>query len=207
MMGGGGQAVDAAQDSRKYAGAFQISAEGISGAKPEQLEAAIYEVIDDLQKTPVPEEELQKVKNQLRVNAIRFMDYMSGMGILFFLGQNAAMGDWTETNNGPKKNDLVTAADVQRVANTYFAKNQRNVLLIDAKAESAAGGAGAEDPQFVQAVQMVKSMKDSARLEQMIGMFSMQLDNVKDPKEKSQMEKLLKVANDHLKELKAAKDK
>ena len=207
MGGGGGQAVDAAQDSRKYAGAFQMSAEGISGAKPEQLEAAIYEVIEDLQKNPVPDDELQKVKNQLRVKAIRFMDYMSGMGILFFLGGNAAMGDWTEANNGPKKNDLVTAADVQRVANTYFAKNQRNVLLINTKAESAAGGEQGEDPQFAQAVQMIKSMKDPARLEQMIGMFSMQLDKVEDPKDKAQMEKLLKIANEHLKELKATKDK
>jgi hypothetical protein len=207
MGGGGGQAVDAAQDSRKYAGAFEISAEGISGTKPEQLEAAIYEVIDDLQKNPVPDDELQKVKNQLRVQGIRSIDFMSGIGILFVLGQNAALGDWMETNNGPKKNDLVTAADIQRVANTYFAKNQRNVLLISPKAESAAGGEEGEDPQFAQAVQMIKSLKDPARLEKMIGMFSMQLDGVKDPKDKAQMEKLLKIANDHLKELNAAKDK
>jgi predicted Zn-dependent peptidase len=207
MGGGGGQAVDASQDSRKYAGAFQISAEGISGAKPEQLEAAIYEVIEDLQKNPVPEDELQKVKNQLRVQSIRSIDFMSGMGILFVLGQNAAMGDWTETNNGPKKSDLVTAADIQRVANTYFAKNQRNVLLVSTKAESVTGAESAEDPQFAQAVQMIKSIKDPARLEQMIGMFSMQMDKVEDPKDKAQMEKLLKIANDYLKELKAAKDK
>jgi len=207
MFGGSGLAVDAAQDSRKYAGSFQMSAEGISGAKPEQLEAAIYEVIDDLQKNPVPEDELQKVKNQLRVKSIRSIDFMSGMGILFFLGDNAAKGDWSEANNGPKMCDLVTAADIQRMANTYFAKNQRNVLLINTKADSAAAGEGGEDPQFAQAVQMVKSMKDPARLEKMIGMFSTQMDNVKDPKEKSQMEKLLKIANDQLKELKAAKDK
>ncbi|TFH63934.1 MAG: insulinase family protein [Candidatus Zixiibacteriota bacterium] len=207
MMGGGGQAVDAGQDSRKYAGAFEISAEGVSGTKPEQLEAAIYEVIEDLQKNPVPADELQKVKNQLRVQSIRAIDFMSGMGILFVLGQNAALGDWTETNNGPKMDDLVTAADIQRVANTYFAKNQRNVLLIDTKAESAAGGEQGEDPQLAQAVQMIKSVKDPARLEKMIVMFSMQLDNVKDPNEKSQMEKLLKIANEHLKEPKAAKDK
>jgi predicted Zn-dependent peptidase len=208
MMGGGDAlAIDASQDSRKYAGAFSLSAEGISGVKPEQLEAAIYEVIDDLQKNPVSAEELQKAKNQIRMSNIRFMDYMSGIGILFVLGDNAAKGDWTETNKGPQKIDLVTAADVQRVANTYFAKNQRNVLLIDTKAGSTAGGEGDEDPQFAQAVQMVKSMTDPVRLEKMIGMFSMQLDNVKDPKDKAQMEKLLKIANDQLKELKAAKDK
>jgi len=203
MFGGSDLAVDAAQDSRKYAGAFQISAEGVSGVRAEQLEQAVYEVIEDLQNNPVGEEELQKVKNQLRMQTIRFMDLMSGLGILFYLGQNAALGDWTEANNNPRMCDLVTAEDVQRVANQYFAGDQRNVLIINTKA-GPEGEGGGEDPQFAQAVQMIKSINDAARLEQMIGMFSMRLDQVQDPEEKAQMEKLLNVANEHLKELKAA---
>jgi len=205
MFGGGGLEVGASQDSRKYAGAFQVTAEGISGVRAEQLEEAMYEVIEDLKKTPVTEEELQKVKNQLRVQKIRSLDMMSGIGTLFYLGQNAALGDWTETNNNPAKCDLVTAADVQRVANKYFARDQRNVMIINTKAaaegETAGGG---EDPRFTQAVQMIKSMTDSARLEQMIGMFSARMDQVEEPEQKAQMEKLLKLANDRLKELKAA---
>ncbi len=204
MFGGSGLGVSATQDSKKYAGAFQISAEGISGVRAEQLEEAMYEVIQDLKNSPVPERELQKVKNQLRVQKIRFMDIMSGIGILFYLGQNAAMGDWTESNNDPKMCDLVTAEDVQRVANKYFTSDQCNVLVINTKASPEGEGEGAEDPQFAQAVQMIKSMTDVARLEQMIGMFSMGMDKVEDPKEKEQMEKLLKIANEHLKELKAA---
>jgi len=206
MMPGGGLSVAASQESKKYAGAFQINAEGISGVKAEQLEAAIYEVIEDLKNNPVPEEELQKVKNQLRVQNIRFMDIMSGLGIMFLLGQNAGMGDWTEVNNNPKMCDLVTAVDVHRVANKYFANDQRNVLIINSKAgpESDEGG---EDPQFAQMVQMVKSIKDPARLEQMIGMVSMQLDQVEDPEQKKSMEEMLKIANEHLKQLKAAEEK
>jgi predicted Zn-dependent peptidase len=204
MFRGDNLAVDASQDSRKYAGAFQISAEGVSGVRPGQLEDAIYEVMDDLKKNPVPADELQKVKNQLRVQNIRFMDIMSGIGILFYLGQNAALGDWTEANNNPKKCDLVTAEDVQRVANEYFADDQRNVLLINTKGGPEMAQEGGEDPQFTQAVQMIKSVTDAARLEQMIGMFSMRMDQIEDPQEKAQMEKLLKIANDHLKELKAA---
>ena len=208
MFGGSDMGVNAGQDSRKYAGAFQISAEGISGVKAEQLEAAIYEVIDDLKTNPVPEPELQKVKNQLRVQAIRSMDIMSGIGILFYLGQMAALGDWAEANNSPAKRDLVTADDVKRVANTYFASDQRNVLIINSKAAPAAeGGAAAEDPQFAQAVAMIKSMTNTAQLEQMIGMVAGQMDRVTDPAEKAQIEKLLKVANDRLAELKAAESK
>jgi len=51
---------------------------------------------------------------------------------------------------------------------------------------------------------MIKSVTDAARLEQMIGMFSMQVDSVEDPAEKAQMQKLIGIANDRLKELKAA---
>jgi predicted Zn-dependent peptidase len=207
MSGGGDLAVSANQDSKKYAGAFHITAEGISGVRAEQLEQTMSEVIQDLKNNPVPEKELQKVKNQLRVQKIRFMDIMSGIGILFYLGQNAAMGDWAESNNNPKMCDLVTAEDVQRVANKYFTKDQRNVLVINTKASPEGEGEGEEDPQFAQAVQMIKSITDAVRLEQMLGMFSMQLDRIEDPKEKAQMEKLLKIANEHLKELKAAENK
>jgi len=206
MFGGGGLEVRANQDSLKYAGAFQISAEGVSGVRAEQLETAIYEVLDDLQKNPVPAEELQKVKNQLRVDNIRFMDMMSGIGILFYLGGNAAMGDWTEANKNPDKCDLVTAADVQRVANEYFKRDQRNVLIINSK-EAPEGGpaAGGEDPRFTQAVQMIQSSTDAAQLEQMIGMFSARMGQIEDPEQQARMERLLKIANERLNELKAAK--
>ena len=207
MFGGSDLAVDASQDSRKYAGAFQISAEAIAGVKAEQLEDAIYEVIDDLRTNPVSEEELQKVKNQLRVRNIRFMDILSGMGIIFMLGQNAALGDWTEVNNDPAKCDLVTAADVQRVAVKYLEPEQRSVLIINPKEAPEGETAGGEDPQFAQAVQMIKSVTDAAKLEQMIGMFSAQVDQVEDPEQKAQMEKLLKIANEHLQTLKAAESK
>jgi predicted Zn-dependent peptidase len=202
MMGGGGLEVDADQDSLRYAGAFRMSAEGVSGVRAEQLEEAMHEVIDDLKKNPVSEAELQKVKNQLRVETIRFLDMMSGIGMLFYLGPNAAKGDWTEANNNPVKCDLVTAEDIQRVANRYFGKHQRNVLIINSK-EAPEGEGGGEDPRFTQAVQMIKSITDPAQLEQMIGMFSMRMDQVEDPEQKARMEQLLKLATDRLKELKA----
>jgi predicted Zn-dependent peptidase len=207
MFGGDNLAVSATQDSKKYAGAFQLAAEGISDTRAEQLEEAMYEVIDDLKNNPVTEEELQKVKNQLRVQTIRFMDIMSGIGILFYLGQNAAFGDWAEANNHPAMCDQVTAEDVQRVANEYFAKDQRNVLIINTEASSEDKGEGGEDPRFTQMVQMIKGIKDPARLEQMMGMFGGRMDSVEDPEQRAAMEKLMKIAEEHLKELKAAEKK
>ncbi|HUU44967.1 MAG TPA: pitrilysin family protein [Acidobacteriota bacterium] len=202
MFGGSGLAVGAEQDARRYAGAFRFNAEGISGVRAEQLEAAMYEVIEDIQANPVSVQELQKAKNQLRVDKIRFMDLMSGIGVLFVVGQNAVYGDWTEANNNPAKCDMVTAADVQRVAKTYFAKDQRNVLVINTKGEG-----GGEDPMFTQMVQRIKSVTDATELQQMIGMLSMRAESIEDPAEKEQMQKLLEVANEHLKTLKAAENK
>lgn len=200
-MGGGGIGVRAGQDSRKYAGAFQISAEGVAGVRAEDLEAAIYEVLEDLKTNLVSEHELQKVKNQMRVRTIRFMDMMSGMGILFLLGPNAAMGDWTEVNNHPLKCDAVTVEDVRRVAQRYFAKNQRNVLIINTK---GGGEAPRGDPRAARARQMIQSVADPAQLEQMIGMFSARLDGVEDPERKAEMEQMLKLASERLQQLKAA---
>jgi len=198
-------AVSAAQDSKKYAGAFQVTAEGISGVRAEQLEEALAEVIADLKANPVPPEELQKVKNQLRVEAIRFMDLMGGMGVMFQLSQHAGMGDWTEFNAVFAKRDLVTAEDVQRVADKYFADDQRSVLLVNTKAAPGGEpGEGGEDPRVAQFVQMIKASTDLAQLEQMTGMISMRLDSTEDPTERAQIEKLLKVANDRIGELKAA---
>jgi predicted Zn-dependent peptidase len=204
MPGADNLAVAADQDSRKYAGAFQISAEGVSGVRAEDLESAIYEVINDLKASPVPAEELQKVKNQLRVRKIRFMDMMGGLGIMFQISQNAGMGDWAEVNNNPEMCDLVTAEDVQRVANRYLANEQRNVLIIDSKNAPAGETPDAQDPRMAQAVQMIKSMTDTAQLEQMITMVSMRLDSVDDPARKAQMENMIKIATARLEELKAA---
>ena len=204
MFGGSNLAVDAGQESMKYAGYFQVNAEGVSGIDATDLEEAMDEVIKDLKSDPVSEEELQKVKNQLRVQNIRFMDIMSGIGVLFYLGQNAAMGDWTEANNNPVKRDMVNADDVTRVAEKYLDPTRKNVLIINSKAGSGGEGGVEEDPRYKQAKQMIESIDDTAQLEQMIGMFSMRMEQATDPKQKEGMEKLLKLANEKLKVLKAA---
>ncbi|UCD63005.1 MAG: hypothetical protein JSW34_09625, partial [Candidatus Zixiibacteriota bacterium] len=103
-----------------------------------------------------------------------------------------------------KKLEQVTAEDVKRVAEKYFTDDQKNVLIINTKAGAEEEGGGAEDAQFAQMVQMVNSMTDAAKLEQMIGMVSMQLGQVEDPKQRESIEKLLGVANKKLEELKAA---
>jgi predicted Zn-dependent peptidase len=50
---------------------------------------------------------------------------------------NEAYGDWQEMNAGPGKLDAVTAADVQRVAQTYLVKRNQAAALVSRRAGSA----------------------------------------------------------------------
>jgi predicted Zn-dependent peptidase len=48
--------------------------------------------------------------------------------------------DWQEINEGPKKYEAVTAADIKRVANKYFSPANRSVAVYRrAAAESKSG--------------------------------------------------------------------
>jgi hypothetical protein len=97
----------------------------------------------------------------------------------------------------------VTAGDVRRVANTYFAEDQRNVMIIHPTG-GAEGDAGAgEDTRYARAVRMIASIEDAAQLEQMIGMLSMRLEQIDDPEQKARMEELLEMANKRLEELRS----
>lgn len=203
MRGGGGLGVRAGQDSRRYAGAFQISAEGLAGVKTEDLEAAIHEVVAELQTDLVAPEELQKVKNQEKVSNIRFMDIMGGIGVLFLIAPNAAMGDWEEVNRAPLMLDQVTAEDIRRVANTYFTKTQRNVLIINSK-EAPEGEERKRGPGGGGMEERIKTIEDPAMLEQVIGMINMGLGQAEDPERKAELEKMLQLANERLDELKQA---
>lgn len=132
----------AGQNDQKYAGMFTFSAETKGDAKPDELEAAWYEELKRLQTEDVPEMELQKVKNQIAAGAFRRLQ--SNFFLLVQLGSYEAMGGWQYINESTPKLMAVTAADIRRVANTYFDKTNRSVGLYYRKA-----GTGApEDPEF-----------------------------------------------------------
>ena len=122
----------ARQDSRKYAGAFSFSAETKGEATPEQLEKAWYAELEKLQKEAVPEQELQKVKNQAMADSYRRLQ--NNFFLMIQLAYAEALGDWSEINKESARIQAVTAEDVKRVANTYFGKNNRSVATYVRKA-------------------------------------------------------------------------
>jgi predicted Zn-dependent peptidase len=123
--------VDAGQQSQKWAGLFDISGEAKEGKTPEDVEQGIYAQLEILKKQPVSPEELQKVKNDFAANKYRKLT--SNMQILHQIIMADGEGDWREINAGDVKLQEVTAADVQRVVNKYFTKENRVVCVFTRK--------------------------------------------------------------------------
>jgi predicted Zn-dependent peptidase len=116
-----------ASDTRKYAGLFSFEAETRGDATPEQLEKAWYEELAKLQAEEVPERELRKVKNRVAAGNYRRLE--NNMSLLIQLAFFEQLLDWQEINEGPKKYEAVTAADIKRVANRYFSPANRSVAV------------------------------------------------------------------------------
>jgi predicted Zn-dependent peptidase len=195
--------VDAEQDSRKYGGYFAVSAEGKDDTSPEELRDAIYEILEDLKENPVTEYELEKVKNQVIANNVQRIKRFQGIGLMFYLGSYAALGDYSEFNVGMDKLLTVTAEDIQRVANKYFDTSKRNELLIHPKQTEE--GAVRLDPETKQFLGMIESMEDAEQLGRILGMIQMRMEDMTD-EEKQQAEVLLKAAKEKLEKIKEKKD-
>jgi predicted Zn-dependent peptidase len=114
-------------DTRKYAGLFSFEAQTRGDATPEQLEQAWYEELAKLQEADVPERELRKVKNRIAAGNYRRLE--NNMSLLIQLAFAEALLDWKEINDGPRKYEAVTAADIRRVANRYFKPTNRSVAI------------------------------------------------------------------------------
>lgn len=122
----------ASQSSYKWAGYFTVAGEAREGHKPEEVEHGIYAAFEKLKSETVPAEELQKVKNNFA--AAEYRKLSSNYAILMQLIFNDGLGDWREFNHAAAKYQAVTADDVKRVANEYFAKENRAVAIYTRKA-------------------------------------------------------------------------
>ena len=125
----------AQQDTRKWAGYFNIGGEAKEGHTPEEVEKGIYAELDKLKKEEVPADELQKVKNNFA--AYEYRRLSSNMPILMQLISDDGHGDWREINEANPKIQAVTAADLKRVANEYFTKENRAVAIYTRKKSSS----------------------------------------------------------------------
>ena len=127
--------MDAAQDSHKWAGFFDISGEARDGHTPEEVEQGIYAEIDKLKKEEVPAEELQKVKNEFAAGEYR--NCSANMPIFINSFKTTAKATGAKSTTPSAKIQAVTAADIKRVANKYFTKENRVVSIFTRKTTAA----------------------------------------------------------------------
>ena len=83
-----------------------------------------------MKKEPVTDEELKAVKNRARAELIRGLSSDEGMAsqLTFF---QSMTGDWRNLFKQLEKINAVTAADIQRVANSVFVNSNRTVGTIE----------------------------------------------------------------------------
>ncbi|MEY2410813.1 MAG: hypothetical protein QOF48_3483 [Verrucomicrobiota bacterium] len=162
--------VQAGPDQRKWAGTFGIGAEVRDPHTPDEVEQALYAEIDKLKDEAVPDQELQKVKNNFA--AAEYRRLTSSMSVLMQLIQADGHGDWREINEAGRKHQAVTAADLRRVVNKYFTKENRNVAIYTRKAGKSPGdddltGLAPEQRQAMKKMLVqINAEKDSAKLKE-----------------------------------------
>jgi predicted Zn-dependent peptidase len=132
---------------QKYAGAFTVDAEAKEGKPLSEVEKGVLAEIQKLKTTPVPPDELQKVKNNIAAAAFRHLS--SNFFILLQLIVYEGYGDWREMNEAPTKAAAVTAEDVQRVARTYLTPENQAVYLVTRKGGVARPATPAAPPSEV----------------------------------------------------------
>jgi predicted Zn-dependent peptidase len=196
--------VGASQYSMKYAGYFSVFAEGKDEVSPLELRDAVYAILDDLKDNPVTEYELEKVKNQVIADNVKLRRRFQGIGLMFYLGQYAAQGDWREINTGMERLLDVTPSDIERVVDKYFGKWKRNELLIFPK--EVEEGAVRLDPQMKQFLTMIESMEDTDQLGRILGMIQMRMDGAESDDEREQAMVLYDAAKKRLESLKSEED-
>lgn len=96
------------------------------GHTVEDIEAVFNQELERLKTEPIPTEELDRVKNQVRVSVLQLLASNRGMASLL-PDYEAKTGDWRNLFNDLKALEAVTAEDVQAVAQATFVPEKLTV--------------------------------------------------------------------------------
>ena len=121
--------ISAGVDERRGPGALYISALVLPGKEPSEVEAAIYEEIERLQKEPVADWEMEKFRNTTRASyfaSIRGAQARATMLSTY----KVYYDDPSLINTRVTRLSAVTKQDVQRVAARYLTPARRTVMIV-----------------------------------------------------------------------------
>jgi zinc protease len=103
-----------------------------------ELEQAIMDEIERVKHEPVPDEELERAKNQIEAAFVWRQDSIYSRAAS--LARFELTGSWRNSETFVPLIRQVTAADLQRVARTYFQSHGRTVgTLLPGAPPTAAG--------------------------------------------------------------------
>jgi predicted Zn-dependent peptidase len=126
----------AGSNPSKYPSLFMFYVTPARGHTTQECEQAVYAQIEKLKTEPVSPAELAKAKTHSRAGLIRQLDSNSGLAteLTFY---EVVTGDWRNLFKQLDKIERVTAADIQRVAKTYFTTKNRTVGVIETVARES----------------------------------------------------------------------
>ena len=117
---------------------FWFSGTPLPGQTPEALEQAIMAEIERVKSEPVPEEELERAKNQIESGFVWRQDSVYSRAAS--LARFELAGSWRNSETFVPLIRQVTAADLQRAARAYFQTDRRTVgVLLPGPPPAAAG--------------------------------------------------------------------
>lgn len=97
-----------------------------SGVDLDTLELAIYDEIEKVKEGGITQEQLDRVRTNLRANTIRGLANNMGLAVNF-VNTHVTSGDWRDVFNQLDRYEAVTTEDLIEVARKYFVKKHRTV--------------------------------------------------------------------------------
>jgi zinc protease len=116
---------------------FWFYATALPGQTPEALEKALLAEIERLRQEPVPEEELNRAKNQVEAAFVWRQDSVHTRAST--LARFDLLGSWRRVDEFVALIRKVTPADLHRVAQRYFPLDRKNVAILEPAEPPAAG--------------------------------------------------------------------
>jgi predicted Zn-dependent peptidase len=122
-----------------FPGLFTVQASPLHPHSSLELEAAIYDELEELRLNGPHERELQRVRNQLEASEVRRL--RSNFGLAIQVASSATLfGDWRVTFDFTERLLEVTPEDIQRVVGEYFEPESRTVAtLVETSSEGGTG--------------------------------------------------------------------
>lgn len=112
----------------RYPGLFLSLFIPNTGADLDSLESAVYEEFNAVKEGSVNQEQLDRVKTNLRANIIRGLANNTGLASSF-VQTHVERGSWDDVFHQLERYEAVTLKDIQRVAGKYLTKKNRTVGL------------------------------------------------------------------------------